>query len=440
MKKNLITLISTWAVALGVVAGMAFAAEPLKLGPDGYGKTTLANGITAVVDQDKTTSLSACRILIGGGVLAEAAQTNGLDVLMINMLLKGNKTMTAAQISEQLDFLGATVSTDCFRDYTAISVTSLTENFDKVLAIISASLTSPTFPAEELTKAKSELEGEIKSDMDNQTQASSDLFWKTAYGQAGYGLPVQGTTESMEKITVDDLKKQYQDYVGGKNMIVALATDLPVDQISVLLEKQFGGIKAEAKTMSRPAMTLQTEKTGFLPFERNQSFIFMGYVLERLDPRQVACVGLLNQVMGGPVGSRLWDLRQKEKLAYAVYTQWLASNNATVFRAAIGTDTAKVKLALASLDREWSKLLASGITDLELADAKVNMKNSLIFGIDRKAGRANNMAAYEYLGYGYKFILDQIAMADQMTLADVNDFVKAKLTDDRKYLSIVGKK
>ncbi len=439
MKTKRFTLLSLLFLALFVI-GVAQGAEPLKLGSDGYGKTTLANGITVVVDQDKTTSLSSARILIGGGVLSETGANNGLDIMMVNMLLKGNGTMTAAQISEQLDFLGATVSTDCFRDYTAISITSLTENFDKVLAIISASLTSPTFPADELAKARTELEGQIKSGMDNQTQASSDLFWKTAYGGSGYGLPVQGSIESMEKITVDDLKKKYQDYVGGKNMIVAVATDLPVDQISGILEKRFGGIKAEAKTMSRAAMPLQTEKTGFLPFERNQSFVFMGYVLDRLEPKQVACLGLLNQVMGGPVGSRLWDLRQKEKLAYAVYTQWLASNNATVFRAAIGTDTAKVKLALASLDREWSKLLAGGITDQELADAKVNMKNSLIFGIDRKAGRANNMAVYEYLGYGYKFILDQIAMADQMTLADVNDFVKAKLTDDRKYLSIVGKK
>ena len=112
------------------------------------------------------------------------------------------------------------------------------------------------------------------------------------------------------------------------------------------------------------------------------------------------------QTMGAGVGVRLWYLRQTEKLAYAVYTQWQVAKYATQFRAAIGTDTSKVRQALASLEREWDRLVKDGITDMELANAKVNMKNGLISQIESKAGRANNMANYEYLGYGYHFVLD----------------------------------
>ncbi|PWB67825.1 hypothetical protein C3F09_12760, partial [candidate division GN15 bacterium] len=75
----------------------------------------------------------------------------------------------------------------------------------------------------------------------------------------------------------------------------------------------------------------------------------------------------------------------------------------------------------------------------ELANAKVNMKNGLISQIESKAGRVNNMANYEYLGYGYHFVLDQLAQADGITLAEINDFVKTKLTNDRRYTSVVGK-
>jgi len=49
------------------------------------------------------------------------------------------------------------------------------------------------------------------------------------------------------------------------------------------------------------------------------------------------------------------------------------------------------------------------------------------------------MAMNEMTGYGYKLILDQIALADQITLGDVNAFIKTRLTPDRKYLSVVGK-
>jgi predicted Zn-dependent peptidase len=433
---QLIVLVA--ALSISLVGNLA--AQPLKIGTDGYGNTTLANGITVVVNEDKSTQLSAARIVIGGGVLTETSANNGISNLMIGMLLKGNGSMTASQISEQLDFLGASVSADCFRDYTALSISSLTENFDKVLEIISGSLSSPTFPVDELVKLKSEVAGEIKAANDNQAQASNMLFWKTAFGDQGYGLPVLGTENSIKDLTADAIKAHYQKYVGGKNMVIAVATDLPADQIMSMLEKRFGGIKSAAEKAPAPTMTLSPEKTGFISFDRNQSYIYNGFILDRQDMNGMACINLLNQVMGANVGSRLWDLRQTEKLAYDVSTQWSASGKTTVFRSAIGTDTTKVKQALTSLDREWNKLIAGGITEREYSDAKVNMKNSLIFGIDRKAGRANNMATYEYLGYGYRYFLDQIALADKVTLAEVNTFAKTKLTADRKYLSIVGKK
>jgi len=438
MKTKAIILVLL-AAALMLQCKMQTVGGPLTIGADGYGKITLSNGLVAVVNQDKSTSLSAARIIIGGGVLTETSATNGIGNVMIKMLLKGNSKMTADQISEQLDNLGASVSADCFRDYTSISLSCLTENFDKALGIIATSLETPTFPDAELTKLKAEIEGQIKGANDNQTQASSDLFWKTAYGDQEYGLRTVGKSEVVSALNAADIKAYFEKYAGGKNMVVAISTDLPTDQIGQLIQNTFGSVKSEAEPIPAPKLVMQPEKTGFISFDRNQSFIFMGYPLERQDPKGVAEINLLHQTMGAGVGVRLWYLRQTEKLAYAVYTQWLLTKYSTQFRAAIGTDTSKVKQALASLEREWDRLAVDGITDAELATAKVNMKNSLIFQIDTKMGRANNMANYEYLGYGYKFVLDQIKLADSITLADINDFVKAKLTADRRYVSVVGK-
>jgi zinc protease len=440
MKNTAIVKLAALLLVLSLVLGCGTRVVPIDVSADGYGKTTLSNGITVLVNRDETTSLSAGRILIGGGLLTENAKNSGISNLMINLLLKGNDAMTAAEITEQLDFLGASVSVDCFRDYSAVSFSSLTENFDQTMEIISRSLIAPTFPKEELVKLKHEVEGSIKATDDNQSAASSKLFWKTAYGDHGYGLPYTGTIETIAGITVDDIREHYQKYVGGKNIVASVATDLPADRIAVLVQKYLGVVRPEAETAPAPKMTLQKKKDGFISFDRNQSFVFMGFVFDRLQPAEVANVVLLNEIMGNNVGSRLWDLRQKEKLAYAVYTQYAANKYDAIFRAGIGTDTSKVQQALKSLNREWDKLIADGITADELAAAKVNMKNNLIYRIDRKSGRANNMATDEYLGYGYRFVLDLIDMADQVTIEQVNSFIKEQFSGDRKYLSIVGKK
>ncbi|MFZ5980392.1 MAG: M16 family metallopeptidase [Candidatus Zixiibacteriota bacterium] len=427
-------------VALGLVLGCGQPVGKLEIGPDGYGKTTLANGVTVLVNYDTSTLLTSARILIGGGVLTETGDNNGLNHLTMRMLLKGNADMNASEISEQLEFFGANVSVEGFRDYGAISFTSLSENFDEVFAIIARSLLTPTFPEEELIKLKQEIEGDIKSADDNQSQASSKLLWETTYGKQGYGLPTLGTVESIAGITVEDIRQQYDRYVGGSNVIVSFATDIGADQLMAMVKQNLGGLKAEAAPVPVPSMTLQQEKEGFLSYERNQSFIFMGVALDHLPPSQTPYLILLNNTMGGGVGSRLWFLRQDEKLAYAVYTQYILDRYGAFFRAAIGTDTSKVTQALASLDREWKKMVDQGLTAEELTDAKVNMKNNLIFSIDRKSNRANNMAYYEYIGYDYRYVLDLLKMADDVTLVDLNAFIKEKFTDNRRFISIVGKK
>ncbi len=439
MKKTM-SLLCIVALIGAALTGCGQRADSISLGPDGYGETTLANGVKVVVNRDATTSLSAIRILIGGGVLSETVDNNGITNLTTRMLLKGNANMTAAEVTEKLEFLGAGVSADCFRDYSALSFSCLTENFEEALAVVAQSLITPAFADEELTKLKLAVEGDIKALNDNQSASSSRLFWKTAYGDQGYGLPTIGTAESIAGIASGDLRAHYDRYYGGANVVVAIATDIPAEQISSLVSKHLGGLKAEAEKPPAPKPPLQDEKNGFVSYDRNQSFIYTGVALDRLQSAEVPYVILLNEVMGANVGSRLWYLRQKEKLAYSVYTQYGFDKHGGLFRAAIGTDTSKVQIALASLDREWEKLVADGITAEELADARVNMKNNLIFRIDRKSGRANNMAANEYTGYGYRYLLDLIKLADQVTLDQINDFVKTRFVEERKYTSIVGKR
>lgn len=429
------------ALALVAMAVVGCGQKPgsIILDSDGYGRAVLENKITVLVNRDNSTPLTSFRLLIAGGVLTETVENSGVTNLMTRMLLKGNSSMTAAQITDSLEFLGASISIDCFRDYSTISITVLSDYFDEVLDIITAGLTRPTFPEEELAKLKSEVEGEIKSLDDNQSQASYKLFWKTAYGDRGYGLPLLGTNESIGKISVDDIKTHFNKYIGGANIIFSLSSDKTPEEIMPAVERTLGRIPETAQSISRPDLKLQDEKTGFTSYDRNQSFIYTGVVLEKPKDIEVAYLRLLHEVMGNNVGSRLWSLRQTEKLAYSVYTQYTIDKYDAVFQAAIGTDTAKVKTALASLDREWAAMVGDGITPEELTDARINMKNNMIYSVDRKSTRANNMAYYEYVGYGYRFVLDMILMADNIKLDELNNYIKTQFSGDKRFTSVVGK-
>ncbi len=433
----------TWLLTAGLIlimlTGCGQKAIQIQSDSDGYGQGELPNGIKLLVNYDPSTSLSAGRILVGGGVLSEDASNNGITNLMMRMLLKGNSTMSASEISEELDFLGASVSVDCYKDYSAISFVSLTKNFDSVVDILSRCLIHPSFPPEELAKLKVEVEGDLKSEEDNQSTASSKLYWRTAFGDKSYGLPSSGSMGTMPQISLEDIREHYNNYVGGANVIIAVASDMELDRLSDLIQKSFRQLKPEAKVIAAPPLELQADTLGFKSFDRNQSFVYTGVILDKPTLTEACYISLLDEVMGKNVGSRLWFLRQKEKLAYAVYTQDIFYKYCASFRAAIGTDTSKVRKALASLTREWDNMVAAGITDSEFNDARVNLKNNLIYQIDKKSNRANHMAEYEYLGYGQKFVLDMLAIIDKVKLDDMNTYVEG-FADRTRYTSIVGKK
>jgi zinc protease len=428
------------AIMVLMIAFSCTKSSRVNIDADGYGKFNLKNGITVLINHDQSTAITAADIIIKGGLFTENAEDNGITYLMVKMLLKGNDKMTADQIMDSLDFLGAQVATDAYRDFADISITCLSENFPATLSLIANSILAPAFSQTELDKLKIEVEGTLKAENDNQVESSRKLFRKTIYGNSGYGMPLLGTPETVNNITLDQIKNHYQRLVSGPNMVISIATDINPTEIAPTLEKEFGSLSNQPVTLDVPQIISEKEREGFISFDRNQSFIHLGFPLPHLSASEVPNILLLNEIMGANVGSRLWYLRQKEKLAYNVYSQYSLNKYDALFLGAIGTDTSKVGIAVASLRREMKKLYDEGITESELADAKVSILKSLIYRIERKSERAYTMASYEIIGYGYKFVSELLRATEGVTLDSINQFAKKYLPEDKQYLAIVGKK
>ncbi|MCX6827049.1 MAG: insulinase family protein, partial [candidate division Zixibacteria bacterium] len=260
--------------------------QNLQIDGDGYGRTTLANGITVLVNIDKNTSLTGARILIGGGLLTETAANNGISNLMTRLLLKGNDSMTAEEISSRLDFLGAQVTPGSFRDYNAFSFVCLSENFPEVMKIISRCLLLPLFSEKELERLKFEMTGRIKAENDNQALASNKLLWKTIYGESGYGLSLLGNIDSFQNIDIVAIREHYKHLINGGNIIIGISSDLSPNKILTLLKKNLKAIPSGTTPLSPPNITPQLNKEGFVSYDRNQSFISMGFPLNHLTSNE----------------------------------------------------------------------------------------------------------------------------------------------------------
>src|SRR6202047_4571294 len=120
-------------------------------------ETTLPNGINLMILEDHRFPLITVQFDINGaGPLYEPAKQPGLAGATARLLEEGTKTRTSKQIAEQIDSLGASLSSSAgFGSGSAsLSASGLSDTFGQWFRLATDVLLHPSFPADELEHYK----------------------------------------------------------------------------------------------------------------------------------------------------------------------------------------------------------------------------------------------------------------------------------------------
>ncbi len=139
---------------LGAVASAQTAAPKLKMPP--FTKAKLKNGVTVYLLEKHEVPLVSVAFLVKSGAVADPAGKEGVASLTASLLRKGTPTRTADQISEQLDFLGATFGADASPDMSRGRAEFMKKDAGEGLDILADLLQHPSFPEAEVTKLEAQ--------------------------------------------------------------------------------------------------------------------------------------------------------------------------------------------------------------------------------------------------------------------------------------------
>ena len=112
-----------------------------------YDVRTLSNGMRVLTVENRKLPLVTMSLVIRAGSALDG-DVPGLADMTATLMMKGTATRTATQIAEEIDFLGASLSTGAGWDASSITMSTLTRYLDTVLEILSEVLLHPSFPAE----------------------------------------------------------------------------------------------------------------------------------------------------------------------------------------------------------------------------------------------------------------------------------------------------
>ena len=418
-----------------ILAGGVWAGQNLGPWKNPACRKTLDNGITYIFQKDDSSELTCIILLIRGGKSAEPAGKSGLAYLTTRLAVEVPDEGKIRDLMLQATRISVAALEDC----TLISVQCLSENFEESLKIASKIIRDPLFSGLRIGAIVEIMGHQGKADLDSASNAGHAELMRAFFGPEGYGGSVWGTEESLKSIRKNDITQFYETYFKASNMVLSIASDLDESVVAGHVNKYLGRIETGARREASPgAVMVPAERQISREKEAKQSYLGLGFPLPGLSPRNYALACLTEDIIGGGIGSRLWALRFKERLAYEVNSSLYYPTGEGVFEAYIETSPEKLGAARSSLEGVFRDLAAVELTEEDLGISRNNTGASFLRANETKETRARTAALFEARGLGCEFLKSFLEEIRNVTVDEWNAFVRNIFNMDKSVEVVIG--
>lgn len=400
----------------------ATAGEPALRLP-AYHSTKLDNGITLLlVERPALPLVTVHWVMRTGGATGDPAGQEGLASLTAGLLRKGTATRSAAQISDDLDFVGASLDAGAGLDRASGSCEFVKTDLEGMVDLLAGTLTHPAFPADELTKLVRQSVDGIKEEKAVPGQVIGRYYMGALFGSHPYGRPVGGTETSLARITREDVVRFYQEHYAPNQMILAVAGDFSAAVMEARLRAAFGGWTAHvAPPAPLPAAGAARGRRALIvdkPDATQMFFRFGNLGLAFTNTDRVP-IEVVNTLFGGRFTSMLnSELRIQSGLTYGASSGFTPLRLPGPFAISSYTPNETAGRAMDLALETLKRLHEHGLTAEQLKSAKAYLKGLYPTQFETNDQIAATIAELELYGLDRTWIDTWFARIDAVTVAD----------------------
>jgi len=379
-----------------------------------------------------------------------AESLKGLETaasVLPTLMTKGTKQLSQQQIKDALDKRRSTLRGSGSAGTITFTIQTKRAELAAVLALLRQILREPSLPAEEL-----EIYRRQRLAMLEQISTRPQFLAMERVGRAMSPYPkgdvryeptLEERIERYQSIKMDQVKRLYQDFLGGANGEAAVVGDFDPDEVRPLLAAMLDGWAAKVpykRIDNRAGAELPAiDETIQTPDMANAAYAAgLAIAMDAFDPDFPAMV-IGNQVLGASaIDSRLGDrIRKKEGLSYSVGSSFSANpiDPVATFRVQAISNPQNVPKLKAIVREELDRLLRDGITDEELADAKKKKLHSWHMQWTSDANLASSLASTLHSGHTMLYRAEHRKAVEALTAKQVVEALRKHLDLDR--LSVV---
>jgi len=402
----------------------------------------LSNNMVLLHAERKALPIVTVVVAVRAGSIVEPSDRAGLAYLTAALLNEGTKKRTSREISEAIEFVGGSLSASAGQDYTTISLTVLKKDIDLGFDLLSDILMNPAFNEDEIARKKKITKNWLIQQNEEPGAVASIAFSKAVFGKHPYARQVQGTIESLDHISRQDIVDFHNTFFAPNNAIMSVVGDISRDELKALLDKYLGQWNQKnIPATPLPNITANENPTVIkVNKELTQANIIIGHLGISRDNPDYYAVMVMNYILGGGgFSSRLMDnIRDNKGLAYDVHSFFSANKFSGSFEAGLQTKNESANIAIDEVLKEMERIKKEPVRDKELQDAKSYLTGSFPLRIDSNSKIAGFNLAVEFIGLGMDYADKFPSLINAVSQEDVLGVAKKYLDTKHYVLVVVG--
>jgi zinc protease len=411
-------------------------------------KATLKNGMNVILVQRKGVPTIVGTLIVNAGFATDVMSKPGLASLALDLLDEGTNTLSSLEINEKLQLLGASLRTGAGLDVSSVSFTTLKQTFDPTLDIFSDVLLNPSFPQKEFERLK-------KQHLDNILQEKSQpfgiairVFPKILYGAGHpYSNPLGGSgyKNTVEAITLDEVRKFYNSWFKPNNSTLVIVGDVDMGSLMQTLEGKLASWKrGDVPKNAIPEVKNNGGRKIYLidKPEASQSVVLTAYLISPYGQIFQPALTALNNVLGGDFISRLnMNLREDKHWSYGAGSFVMDARGQRPFLAYVSVQMDKTKESIQEIQKELTAITSDKpVTTDEFNRVQKNMILQLPGMWETNSSVAGSMVEKVMFGLPDDYFKTYDTKIRNLTRDEIRKITSKVILPDQTIFFVVGDK
>ncbi len=427
--------------ALSALIVLVVAVAPARsVGPLAH-REVLANGLVLLVAERPGVPIVVTRVFTRGGSVLDPSGKLGLANLTGELLTRGTQNRTGPELDQAIEFVGGSLESGAGQDGIGVSLALLKRDFGLGLDLLRDVILAPTFPQAELERKVKEVLAAIQRSEDDPQGVAARAIAPLIFPNHPYGHRVLGTSESVARLTRDEVVKFYREVFRPDTTLVAVVGDVTVDEARREVLARFGGWPKPATPLPKVPLAQPggPPRSESIKRELTQATILMGrQAINQKDP-DYAALAVASYIFGGGSASRLYlRLREQGGLVYSAYGYPAPGKYGSAYYVNAQTRTPEVPQVIRLIREELDRMRKEPVSEAELRLAKDYLIGSYFFRLETSSKVASYLVSVEDNGLGLDYPDRYKAAVAKVTAADVMRVANRFFVPDSYHQVIIG--